>query len=71
MDAEFSIIIHMFFGLFGIAFLTYGRKQRALIPLIVGLLLLSMPYFISDFTILITAGILITILPYFISSPEL
>ena len=70
MDVEFTMIVRMFFGLFGIAFLTFGRKQRALIPLIAGLSLLGMPYFISDFTILITAGILVIILPYFITSPE-
>ena len=71
MDLEYMLIVRMFFVLFGIAFLTYGRKQRALIPLLAGLSLLCVPYFISDFTTLITVGVLIVFLPYFIRSPEL
>jgi hypothetical protein len=56
----------MLFGSFGMGFFVYGRKQKAIIPLLVGLILFVIPYFISNVYILVIVGIVLVILPYFV-----
>ena len=63
-------ILGMIFGVLGLAFFTYGKKQRALIPLCTGIGLFTIPYFISDQTLLIGVGVLLFVLPFVIRSPE-
>ena len=65
-----SFILGMIFGIVGFAFFTYGRKQRALIPLCAGIGLFTSPYFISDQTLLIGIGVLLLVVPFVIRSPE-
>ena len=67
----YMLIIKMFFSLVGYGFFTYGRKQRALVPLLVGIGLFILPYFISKITTLLILGVLLAITPFVIRSPEL
>ena len=53
------------FGSIGFGFLVYGRKQRAVVPLICGLGLIVFPYFVSNVLLLITIGIVLIAIPYF------
>jgi len=53
------------FGSIGFGFLVYGRKQRAVVPLICGLGLIVFPYFVSNTILLITIGIVLIAIPYF------
>jgi len=54
------------FSSIGVGFFIYGKKQRAIIPLIVGVLLSIYPFFITNLTLLIIVGIALTALPYFV-----
>ncbi len=54
------------FSSIGVGFFIYGKKQRAIIPLIVGVLLSIYPFFITNLAILIIVGIALTALPYFV-----
>ena len=56
----------MLFGSFGLAFVMYGRKQRAIVPLYCGLALMIFPYFISNTFLLVAIGIILIAVPYFI-----
>jgi hypothetical protein len=40
---EWWLIWAMFFGALGLGFLVYGRKQRAVVPLVCGVALMTFP----------------------------
>jgi len=56
----------LLFGSIGLGFLIYGRKQRAVVPLLCGLALMIFPYFVSNTILLITLGIVLMAVPYFL-----
>jgi len=60
------LIWGVIFGSIGIGFFIYGKKQKAAIPLLSGIGLMVLPYFISNIYILILSGIVLVALPYFI-----
>ena len=61
-----TLIWGVIFGSFGLGFLVYGKKQKAVIPLLSGIGLMVLPYFISNLYILIFSGIILVALPFFI-----
>jgi hypothetical protein len=54
------------FGSIGLGFIVYGKKQKAIIPMLSGIGLMVFPYFISNIYILILSGIILIVFPYFI-----
>ena len=56
----------MVFGAIGLGFFTYGKKQKAAVPLITGIALFMFPYFISNAYMLVIVGVLLVALPYFV-----
>jgi predicted membrane protein len=56
------------FGFIGFGFFSYGRKQRAVVPLICGLTLMVFPYFISSTMLLVGVGITLIIVPCFVKA---
>ena len=53
------------FGSIGLGFFIYGKKQGLFIPLLSGLGLMIIPYFIANIFILIVIGLVLVALPYF------
>jgi hypothetical protein len=56
----------LFFGSIGLGFFIYGRKQRAVVPLLCGLMLMVFPYFVSNVMLLAGIGALLIAIPYFL-----
>jgi hypothetical protein len=54
------------FGSIGLGFFIYGRKQQAVVPLVVGITLFVIPYVITNLYLLLLAGIILVALPYFV-----
>jgi predicted membrane protein len=54
------------FGSIGLGFFIYGRKQQAVVPLVVGIALFVVPYVIANLYLLLLAGIILVALPYFV-----
>jgi hypothetical protein len=54
------------FGSIGLGFFVYGKRQRAIIPLLSGVGLIAFPYFISNAFILVAIGIVFVALPFLI-----
>ena len=54
------------FGAIGLGYFVYGKKQKAIVPLMVGIGLLIFPYFISDLYLLAIVGVGLVALPYFV-----
>lgn len=66
MESSSILIWSVLFGGFGIGYFIYGKKQRAIVPLLTGLALLAFPYFVSSLTMLFIIGIILIVIPYFI-----
>jgi len=66
MEGTSQLIWGMLFGAIGLGFFIYGKKQKAVIPLIVGIALAIFPYFVSNVYLLIIIGAVLMVLPYFV-----
>ena len=66
METEAQLIWGMLFGTIGLGFFVYGKKQRATMPLIVGIALFVFPYVMPNLSMLIIVGLILVALPYFI-----
>lgn len=66
MSSEASIIWSLIFGSIGVGFFLYGRKQKAVVPLICGLVLIVFPYFVSNTVLLVVIGLALMAIPYFV-----
>ena len=66
MESTSLLIWGMLFGAIGLGYFTYGKKQKAVVPLFVGMALFIFPYFISNIYVFVTAGIVLVVLPYFV-----
>ncbi len=66
MEGTSLLIWGMLFGAVGLGFFTYGRRQKAVVPLVTGVTLFLFPYFISNVYVLVVAGIVLLVLPYFV-----
>lgn len=53
------------FGSIGLGYLIYGRKQRAVVPLLCGLALMVYPYLVSNTILLVVIGVALMAIPYF------
>ncbi len=60
------VIWGMVFGAVGVGFLAYGRKQRAIVPLITGVALIIAPYLVSNTYLLVITGLILVLVPYFV-----
>lgn len=56
----------LLFGSFGLGFFVYGRKQKAVVPLVCGLVLMVFPFFISNTVLLVAIGVMLIVVPYFV-----
>lgn len=66
MSGTSLLIWGMIFGVIGLAYFTYGKKQQAIVPLLVGIALFIIPYLISNVYILVLVGAILVITPYFL-----
>lgn len=62
-----SLLWGLLFGSVGLGFFLYGKKQKAVIPLVCGLALMVLPYFVSNDVLLVLSGVALMVVPYFIS----
>jgi predicted membrane protein len=58
----------LLFSSIGLGFFLYGKKQRAPVPLVCGLVLMIYPYFIANVVALVAIGVVLTAVPYFFKS---
>jgi hypothetical protein len=56
----------LLFGSIGLGFFVYGRKQKVVVPLVCGLVLMVFPYFISNTILLVAIGVALMAVPYFV-----
>ena len=56
----------MLFGAVGLGFFTYGKKQKAVVPLAVGVALFLIPYIMPNVWMLVIEGVILMAIPYFV-----
>ncbi len=56
----------LLFSSIGFGFFLYGRKQRAVVPLLCGIALMIYPYFIPNVMALVAIGVVLAAIPYFL-----
>jgi predicted membrane protein len=56
----------LLFSSVGLGFFIYGKKQKAVVPLLSGLGLMIYPYFVSNSLLLVAIGVALMALPYFV-----
>jgi hypothetical protein len=66
MEDTATLVWGVLFGALGLGFLTYGRRQRAVVPLLTGIALMVIPYFMPNAYLLVAVGAVVVAIPYFI-----
>ena len=66
MDSTAVLLWGLLFGSIGFGFVLYGKKQKAVVPLIAGIALCVVPYFIANVYILVTVGVVLMAIPFFV-----
>jgi hypothetical protein len=61
-----SLIWEMLFSAAGAGYFIYGKKQKATVPFVCGLVLMVFPYFVSSILLLVIIGVVLMALPYFV-----
>jgi predicted membrane protein len=61
-----SLLWGLLFSSIGLGFFLYGRKQRAIVPLVCGLALMIFPYFVANNMVLAAVGVALVVIPYFV-----
>ncbi len=54
------------FSSIGLGLFLYGKKQRAVVPLLCGLALMIYPYFIANWLVMVVIGAVLSAIPYFL-----
>jgi predicted membrane protein len=66
MNDQTSLIWELLFSAAGVSYFIYGKKQRAVVPLVCGLVLMVFPYFVSSTLLLVIIGVVLLAAPYFV-----
>ena len=64
--SETSLYWGILFGAFGLGYFVYGRKQKAVVPLMCGLGLMVYPYFVTNDIALPAIGFALIAIPWFL-----
>lgn len=60
------LIWGVLFGAIGFGYFLYGKKQKSIVPLCVGIVLCVFPYFIDNVYVIVGVGVILVAIPYFV-----
>ena len=66
MDNSTAIMLGVLLGSIGLGYFIYGKKQRSVTPLVSGICLMILPYFIHNVFLLLLIAIALMSAPKFI-----
>ena len=66
MDMGTTLMLSVLFSSIGAGYFLYGRKQRQIVPLLIGFALCVYPYFLSNAYAIVVVGMLLTAVPWFL-----
>lgn len=59
-----TLIWAVIFGSIGLGFFVYGKKQRVIMPMLSGIVLMIFPYFVSNVYVFVLTGVVFVALPF-------
>jgi predicted membrane protein len=65
-NIQTTLLWGLLFSSIGLGFAIYGRRQRAVVPLLCGIALMVYPYFVANVVLLVGIGIVLIAIPYFV-----
>ena len=66
LDSTAVLLWGLLFGAIGFGFFLYGKKQKAVVPIITGIALCVIPYFIANVYVLVTVGVILMAIPFIV-----
>ena len=66
MSSTAVLMWGMLFGAIGFGFFLYGKKQKKVVPLITGIALCVVPYFIANVYALVIVGVILMAIPFIV-----
>ncbi len=66
MDSTAVLLWGLLFGSIGFGFFLYGKKQKAVVPLITGIILCIVPYCIANVYALVIVGMILMAIPFIV-----
>ena len=66
MGSTSVLLWGLLFGSIGFGFFLYGKKQKAVVPLITGIVLCVVPYFIANVYVLVMVGVILMAIPFLV-----
>jgi hypothetical protein len=66
MDSTAVLLWGLLFGSIGFGFFLYGKKQKKVVPLITGIVLCVVPYFIANVYALVIVGVILMAIPFIV-----
>ena len=66
MGSTAVLLWGLLFGSIGFGFFLYGKKQKAVVPLITGIVLCVIPYFIANVYVLVMVGVILMAIPFLV-----
>ena len=66
MGSTAVLLWGLLFGSIGFGFFLYGKKQKAVVPIITGIALCVVPYFIANVYALVMVGVILVVIPFFV-----
>ena len=66
MGSTAVLLWGLLFGAIGFGFFLYGKKQKTVVPLITGIALCVVPYFIANVYVLVTVGVILMAIPFIV-----
>ena len=63
---EATLLWGFLFGTIGISMAVYGRKQKKIVPMACGVMLVVFPYVVTEVYALVGLGVLLIIIPFLI-----
>jgi len=65
-NIQAQLLWGVLFSSIGLGYFLYGRKQRAVVPLVCGVLLMAYSYFVPNVPLLVGIGVVLAAIPYFL-----
>ena len=66
MDSTAVLLWGLLFGSIGFGYFLYGKKQKKVVPLITGIVLCVVPYFIANIYALVIVGVILMAIPFIV-----
>lgn len=60
-----AFLLGALFGLIGFGYFLYGKRQKEMMPMLVGLALCVYPYFVTQVYLMVLIGVVLMAVPYF------